>query len=155
MMDSKTKSRLISAARKISRWHPARQTVKKKQKVDKALFECSICGKYCYEGKSGTGFITYKHKYSDKEVSQEYLAIDHINPIIDPKLGWTNWDDFLNRLFCDESNLQGICTETCHKAKTMLEREIRNKHKKKKEKNVNKNNSKKRRSVKRKLLRSK
>lgn len=155
MIDSKTKSRLISAARKISRWHPARQIVKKKQKVDKALFECSMCGKYCYEGKSGTGFITYKHKYPDKKVSQEYLAIDHIDPIINPKTGWTNWDDFLNRLFCDESNLQGICTETCHKAKTMLEREIRNKHNKKKEKNVNKNNSKKRRSIKRKLLRSK
>ena len=124
MMDSKTKSRLISAARKISRWHPERTKVKKAAQVDKALFECSKCGTYCYEGSSGLSYITYQQKYPDKSIVMEYCAIDHIKPVVDPKLGWQGWDIYYERMFCKASNLQAICS-TCHTEKTNKEKEIR------------------------------
>lgn len=50
--------------------------------------------------------------------------MDHIKPVVDPKKGFTTWDDFINRLYCEESNLQAIC-KGCHSAKTRQEKECR------------------------------
>ena len=43
--------------------------------------------------------------------------VDHINPIIDPKVGFTTWDECINRMFCEEEDLQVLC-HSCHKIKT-------------------------------------
>lgn len=131
-MDSKRKNKYIQAARKVSRFSPARQAVKKRLKVDKALFECSKCGKYCYEGKSDKTFLEYQEKYPDKEVSREFLDIDHIQTVV-PLTGWDDWNGFYERLECDETNLRGLCSTKCHKEKTSRERTVRlsNKYKNK------------------------
>jgi 5-methylcytosine-specific restriction endonuclease McrA len=47
-------------------------------------------------------------------------AVDHIIPIVNIKDGFTNWDDYINSLFCDSNNLQFIC-KICHDNKTFLE----------------------------------
>lgn len=49
------------------------------------------------------------------------VQVDHISPVIDPVVGFTTWDDVINRMFCEKDNLQVLCTE-CHNKKTALEK---------------------------------
>lgn len=51
------------------------------------------------------------------------IVVDHINPIIDPHTGFTTWDDVINRMFCEDDNLQALCY-SCHKQKTDKEKAI-------------------------------
>lgn len=47
--------------------------------------------------------------------------VDHINPIIDPDVGWVSWDETINRMFSERDNLQILCND-CHTVKTNLEK---------------------------------
>lgn len=51
-------------------------------------------------------------------------VVDHISPIINPKVGFVSWDDVIKRMFCEEDGLQVLC-HSCHSKKTMDEREIK------------------------------
>jgi len=96
------------------RWRPkneakkkARHHVKLPGKTSRLVFhsKCAHCGKLHPETET---------------------AVDHIEPIVDPNVGFTNWDDFIHKLFCEEDNLQVLCTP-CHAAKTKAEKEINTK----------------------------
>ena len=50
--------------------------------------------------------------------------IDHIEPVVDPKIGFVDWDVYITRLFCKAANLQLLC-KPCHTLKTEKEREVR------------------------------
>ncbi len=50
-------------------------------------------------------------------------AVDHIDPVV-PVTGFTNWDDVIQRLFCEADGLQVVCPD-CHKAKTEEEKNER------------------------------
>jgi len=49
------------------------------------------------------------------------VVVDHINPVISVEDGFRDWNTFVDRLFCDKSNLQRIC-DPCHDQKTATER---------------------------------
>lgn len=49
------------------------------------------------------------------------VFVDHIIPVIDPIVGFTSWDDFINKLYSEKDNLQVLCGD-CHDKKTMEER---------------------------------
>jgi 5-methylcytosine-specific restriction endonuclease McrA len=49
------------------------------------------------------------------------VQVDHINPVVDPKKGFTTWDNFIDRMFCEMKNLQVLC-KPCHKIKTDQEK---------------------------------
>lgn len=51
------------------------------------------------------------------------IAVDHIDPIIDPAVGFTTWDECIDRMFCEQDNLQILCY-TCHKEKSDKEKAI-------------------------------
>lgn len=51
------------------------------------------------------------------------VHVDHIKPIIDPAVGFTTWDDCINRMFCELDNLQVLCGD-CHDKKTEEEKLI-------------------------------
>ena len=51
------------------------------------------------------------------------IVVDHINPIIDPAVGFISWDSFIEGLFCEAENLQALCKD-CHKIKTKEETDI-------------------------------
>jgi len=51
--------------------------------------------------------------------------VDHIIPIIDPELGFLNWDDTIAKMFCEANGLQVLC-KTCHDDKTNIEKGIAN-----------------------------
>jgi 5-methylcytosine-specific restriction endonuclease McrA len=51
------------------------------------------------------------------------VFVDHIIPVVDPAVGWTTWDDIVDRLFCEPDNLQLLCKE-CHSVKSLEEIDI-------------------------------
>ncbi len=44
------------------------------------------------------------------------VHVDHIEPIV-PVTGWVSWDSCINRMFCEQDNLQVLCSK-CHKVVT-------------------------------------
>lgn len=106
-------STLRSGAR---RWAPKYETLnaaKTEKKINVKTgrlaqhFECNIC----------------KNEFTQKD-----MEVDHIKPVVDPKKGFTTWDDFIDKLFCEKENLQAIC-KPCHKIKTIKEKVTRSANK--------------------------
>lgn len=64
------------------------------------------------------------------------IQVDHIEPIVplDSSLADMSWDTVIDRVWCEENNLQAVC-ETCHNFKSKEENFIRRKNKKEKMKN--------------------
>jgi 5-methylcytosine-specific restriction endonuclease McrA len=94
---------LINQLRRISYKWPPRYTAFKKARVDKNAYKCQFCGKV----------------FTSKEMKK-----DHIIPVIDPKKGFVDWNEFIKRLFCKESNFQILC-KNCHNEKSREENIIR------------------------------
>ena len=67
----------------------------------------------------------YRCNSCKKEFTQTDVEVDHINPIVDPKVGFVSWDLFIERLFCEAENLQVLC-KSCHKTKTLSEKKKKN-----------------------------
>ena len=115
---ARKRSFIISGLRKTaSRWPPKYETLKdafETRKVNKA---------------SGKLANHYKCANCKKLFTTTNVQEDHINPIVDPVVGFVSWDSFVERLFCPAENLQVLC-KPCHEIKTQAERKIRNAHKK-------------------------
>lgn len=69
-------------------------------------------------GREGKHYLCNKCK---EIYPSSNVQVDHIIPIIDPKVGFTTWDDFIKNLFCSKENLQVLC-KPCHDKKTKEER---------------------------------
>lgn len=52
------------------------------------------------------------------------IQIDHIEPVVPINQDITSWDTYIDRLFCDISNLQALC-KPCHKIKSEKENNAR------------------------------
>lgn len=50
-------------------------------------------------------------------------VVDHIDPIIDPRVGWVSYESLIERMFVEEDKLQVLCHE-CHTRKTNEEKAI-------------------------------
>lgn len=103
------KNNLRSATRK---WAPI-QKCKKKAHVARGLYKCDECG----QEVPPTVFDEEKRK------RVKNIFVDHIVPIIDPAVGFTTWDECIERMFCDSSNLQLLCKQ-CHSSKSQEEIEV-------------------------------
>lgn len=64
-------------------------------------------------------------------IPKSYMEVDHITPLIGlmESLEGLSWDEVINRLWCEERNLQAICSD-CHKKKTHAENKLRRRYKK-------------------------
>lgn len=62
-------------------------------------------------------------------VPKSFMVVDHLIPIINVHETLTDldWDTLINRMWCDEVNLQAICAE-CHLSKCNMESKERTKH---------------------------
>ena len=76
-------------------------------RVERGKYKCSQC----------------QDLFGPKEV-----ALDHILPVVDPKVGFTTWDDYINRLFCPAEGFQVLC-HGCHDVKTQIEDQMREHYK--------------------------
>jgi 5-methylcytosine-specific restriction endonuclease McrA len=103
------KSQLRNGSQK---W-PPKHKVMQAAKVARGVYECAGCGQHVpYTTKKGDG-------------RKRNIFVDHVEPIVNPAVGFTTWDDFINNLYCDSSNLQLLCDE-CHTKKSAEERRISN-----------------------------
>lgn len=100
--DSGFRSFLMSGLRRLSRfWEPAKCVINK-ARIARGMYQCSSCNKI---------------------VGHKEIKADHINPVI-PVDGFTNWNDVITRMFCEESGFQALCKD-CHDIKTKKENEQR------------------------------
>lgn len=103
------KNNLRSATRK---WAPIQQC-KKRANISRGLYKCENCGNEV----PPTIFD------DDKRKRVKNIFVDHMVPIIDPSVGFTTWDDCIERMFCDSDNLQLLCKD-CHSIKSREEIEV-------------------------------
>jgi len=99
------KNQLRSATRK---WQPIQET-KKEANVSRGMYKCAGC----------KSIVPPTIKQGRRRVTN--IFVDHIEPIVDPKTGFTDWETYINRMFCEKDNLQLLCGE-CHDKKSMSER---------------------------------
>jgi 5-methylcytosine-specific restriction endonuclease McrA len=76
----------------------------KKTKRDGKHYTCALCSKV--------------HPSSN-------VQVDHILPVVAPE-GFDTWGTYIERLFCEQDNLQVVC-KPCHKKKSASERKARGK----------------------------
>lgn len=100
------KSTIRSALRRVWLYSPMRRDAMAKARESRGIYRCSKCFK-C--------------------VGPKEIDIDHVIPATPPQ-GIENpsdWGTFIERLlYCDPSNLVGVC-KPCHKMKTSEERRER------------------------------
>lgn len=72
--------------------------------------------------KSGRLAKHYKCASCKEEYPAKDVQVDHIIPVVDPNLGFTTWDDIIDRMFCEQEFLQVLC-KSCHDNKTTVERQ--------------------------------
>lgn len=78
--------------------------------------------KYNQDGsRSKKDAVQYRCNVCMRYVGSTHVAIDHITPVISVSDGFIDFNTFIERLFCDASNLQVIC-DPCHNLKTNSER---------------------------------
>jgi hypothetical protein len=116
---------VLSAMRKAFRRYPPYQEVLKRNK--------SVWYQECKNGKKRKR-VHFQCEECDARVSAKEYAVDHKYPVIDPSVGFVDYNTYARRLFCPIENLQGLCY-ACHKEKCRLETKERAKSRKEK-KNV-------------------
>lgn len=102
-IDLKQKRKIINALRRLGLFSPSRIECIKRARVSRGLYACRCCG--------------------DIVGPKEY-NVDHIESIINPKMGFTTWDSYIDRLFCGVDGLQLLCKD-CHRDKTDAERALK------------------------------
>ncbi len=85
---------LAAAARKVWRWSPERREVLKSASLPQDYWRCAGCAKKAPK-----------------------VQIDHVIPVGPSPKGFTGWDEFYRRLFCEAGNLRALCVP-CHRATT-------------------------------------
>lgn len=76
--------------------------------------------------------VMYKCVDCEQLFDGKETHVDHQIPVVGIE-GFTDWDDYVNRLFCDSNNLVIRCIE-CHKIKSFLENKERSEFRKSKKK---------------------
>ena len=66
----------------------------------------------------------YRCAHCRKEFIAADVQVDHVLPVVNPKTGFTSWEDYINAMFCEKENLQVLC-KPCHSVKTQIEKQER------------------------------
>lgn len=92
------------------RWAPINE-VKKQARVKRGFYLCACCGE----------LVPNTIKEGRKRVQN--IFVDHVDPIVDPEVGFVSWDTMIERMYCEAENLQLLC-KACHDNKSAEERAI-------------------------------
>jgi 5-methylcytosine-specific restriction endonuclease McrA len=86
------------------RWGPIANCLRD-ARVERGLYLCAGCKQT----------VSASIKVGGKRVKN--VHVDHILPIVDPDVGFVSYDVLIERMFCEQDNLQVLCND-CHTAKT-------------------------------------
>lgn len=95
------------------KWGPKNNCLKK-ARVSRGMYLCEGCGE--------TVPSSLPPPEGKKRRIKNILA-DHINPIVDPKVGFVSWDEWISRAFVEAEGYQALCHK-CHTEKSNEERQI-------------------------------
>ena len=123
--DAEFKSRIVSALRKISSCWKPKQACIKKARVSMGKYKCECCGHIVPVTTEG---VWKSGKKEGKKRRIKNIVADHISPVVDPNIGFLNWDEYIKRMFI-ETGWQAIC-KSCHDKKTKEETAIATKRRK-------------------------
>lgn len=101
------RSNLRMSSRK---WPPIAQCLKD-ARIARGEYLCAICKE----------IVPATTKVDGKRVKN--IHVDHIEPVVDPAVGFVDWNTFVDRLYAEPDNLQAIC-DKCHTEKTNNEKAI-------------------------------
>jgi len=110
--EARFRSFIVSALRRTSsRWGP-----KNAAKINARYFE---------KLPNDRGRLVFHSicAHCDQLVPETTSSVDHIHPVVNPEKGFTTWDDYIGRMFCEAIGFQTLCT-SCHKTKTKGERDL-------------------------------
>lgn len=96
---------------------PYRQLVLDKAKVDAATHQCSDCGCYVYSGVSDKNYKELVGKYPKQRFKRGKIEVNHIEPVVEPNVGFVDWNTYVSRLFVDDDKMNALCKE-CHEKLT-------------------------------------
>jgi hypothetical protein len=100
----KRKRFIIDTLRRASfKWKPRGEAMAS-ARVARGKYRCAMCK---------------NEHFGPKEV-----RVDHIMPVVDTQEGFTSWDSYIQRMFCEIDGLQVLCKQ-CHDIKTEIERSVR------------------------------
>lgn len=105
---------IVSVLRAGSRRWPAKYETLNEAKTTKKI-----------NSKTGRLAQHYKCKACKEEFPAKDVQVDHKRPVVDPKVGFVDWNTFIERLFCEKKNFQVLCT-SCHKLKSAKEKQQAN-----------------------------
>lgn len=108
--EARFKSFVTSALRAASRRWPPKYAALKAAFVGRKV-----------NAKTGKQAMHYKCAECKQHFVAADVQVDHIKPVVDPKKGFTTWDNFIERMFCEADNLQVLCKPD-HKVKTDQEK---------------------------------
>lgn len=97
------KTWLTPKLRRLSYQWPPRKETKRAGKVSRGRYKCAAC---------------------EEDFHYSQISLDHVDPVIDPEAGFTDWQDYITRLFCSMEGFQILCHQ-CHDIKTELENDLR------------------------------
>lgn len=97
--DARFRAFVVGALRQASNRWPPKYTVRKEAKVAYGTYMCA-------------GYKAEPHKARAKDIKA-----DHIDPVVDPATGFTTYDTFIKRLFCEKEGFQMLCID-CHQKKS-------------------------------------
>lgn len=101
---------IVSVLRSGSRrWPPKYETLNEAKTVKKT------------NPKTGRLAQHYACKKCKEDFPAKQVQVDHKKPVVDPKVGFIDWDTYIERLFCKKTNFQVLC-KPCHKLKTKEEK---------------------------------
>jgi hypothetical protein len=72
--------------------------------------------------RSGKTF--YRCAITKKLFTIDQVKVDHIDPVVDPNVGWVDYNTYMSRLFCPVDQLQVISRKE-HDKKTKREGKLR------------------------------
>lgn len=101
---------LIPGLRRLNLRWPYRNEAVRNARKERGRYECASCKNLFKNG--------------------EYI-VDHKEPIVDPTVGFTTWDDYITKMFCPSDGFQVLC-KACSSAKTMVENELRKEYRQRK-----------------------
>lgn len=101
-------------------WSFIRSALRQKSRWWKPITECKLKAKRAYKGPNKRQKFEYKCASCQNWFPEKQINVDHICPAGSLNSA-QDLPGFVERLFCEQENLQCLCTD-CHDKKTKLDK---------------------------------